>query len=48
MEAIKNLKMVEAARAEAIALVTADPALAHQPKLNAALSERHLENVHFE
>ncbi len=48
MEAIKNLKMVEAARNEAIAIIEQDPSLASHGKLNTALSERHLEEMHFE
>ena len=48
MEAIKNLKMVEAARAEAIKLVASDPLLVQNKKLGNALSERHLELLHFE
>jgi ATP-dependent DNA helicase RecG len=48
MEAIKNLKMVEAARKEATAIIKDDPLLHKDLKLNAALLERHLEEVHFE
>ena len=47
MEALKNLKLVEAARTEAAALVARDPELARHPALasrvRAALSEMHLE-----
>lgn len=46
MEAIKNLKMVEAARAEAAALIARDPALRAYPHLQLAASKRtplHLE-----
>ena len=46
MEAMKNLKMVEAARIEAQKIVTADLTLANYPTLNAALTSR--EVVHFE
>ena len=46
MEAMKNLKMVEAARAEAARLVSTDPTLASHPALLRALSSR--EIVHFE
>ncbi len=48
MEAIKNIKMVEAARAEAQAIIKTDPALSKNPSLSSALAERHLENLHFE
>lgn len=48
MEAIKNIKMVEAARTEAIALIQKDAKLALHPKLKAALSLQRLENLHFE
>jgi ATP-dependent DNA helicase RecG len=47
MEAIKNIKMVEAARAEATRLVTEDPELNQYPKLKTMLSKKHLE-LHFE
>ena len=47
MEALKNLKLVEAARSEAVALVVADPNLSHHPALLArvrtASKEMHLE-----
>jgi ATP-dependent DNA helicase RecG len=46
MEAMKNLKLVEAARTEARQLVAADPALANHQTLQSALSSR--EAVHFE
>lgn len=48
MEAIKNIKMVEAARAEAEKIITNDPTLTHHPSLNQALLVRNLETVHFE
>ncbi len=48
MDAIKNLKMVEAARTEAIRIIESDPKLIQNKKLGAALEERHLELVHFE
>lgn len=48
MEAIKNLKMVEAARSEAIRLTEKDPTLAKHPLLSRALAEKNLENLHFE
>ena len=47
MEAIKNIKMVEAARAEATALVKSDPTLASHPKMKALLDVKKLE-LHFE
>jgi ATP-dependent DNA helicase RecG len=46
MEAMKNLKMVEAARIEAQRLVVADSTLANHPALSSALVSR--EIVHFE
>ncbi len=48
MEAIQNLKMVEAARTEAHAIVAADPTLGKHPLLHHALLERNIENLHFE
>jgi RecG-like helicase len=47
MEAIKNIKMVEAARSEAIRLVTTDAALASLPLLSKTLKEKNSE-IHFE
>ncbi|HEX2792285.1 MAG TPA: DNA helicase RecG, partial [Candidatus Paceibacterota bacterium] len=47
MEALKNLKMVEAARTEAAALVEKDPELKKHPAL-AALAKEALEHVHPE
>jgi len=47
MEAMRNLKMVEAARAEAHALISADPELMSVPKLKTALSSR-VKPIHFE
>jgi ATP-dependent DNA helicase RecG len=46
MEAMKNLKLVEAARIEAQHLVATDPTLANHPALHNALTSR--EIVHFE
>lgn len=46
MEAIKNLKMVEAARSEAHALLKKDPRLAHNPLLRPAT--QNASAVHFE
>ncbi len=47
MEAIKNIKMVEAARAEAAALVQKDPNLTAYPKMKELLDTKKLE-IHFE
>ncbi len=47
MEAIKNIKMVEAARTEATNLISADPELHNYPLLSKILSIKHLE-LHFE
>ncbi len=46
MEAIKNIKMVEAARREAQLLIDADPTLSSHPLLQERLS--HNDTVHFE
>jgi ATP-dependent DNA helicase RecG len=46
MEALKNLKLVEAARAEALELVNGDPTLAAHPILKSALAAR--AATHFE
>lgn len=47
MEALKNLKLVEAARAEAVKLVQKDPTLSHHPIL-AILAEAKVSSLHFE
>ena len=47
MEAMKNLKMVEAARTEARALLENDPDLIHYPLLK-SLIEKEDEQIHFE
>lgn len=47
MEAIKNLKMVEAARQSAQALIKSDPDLAHHPAIKKALASR-ARAFHFE
>ena len=47
MEAIKNLKMVEAARTEAIRLVSEDPELLKYPLLKQKVKEKTIE-FHFE
>ena len=43
MEAIKNIKMVEAARAEAVRLIALDPELKNYPLLKQKVSEFHFE-----
>jgi ATP-dependent DNA helicase RecG len=47
MEAIKNIKMVEAARNEAQSIISTDPELKNYPLLHARLSENS-EKIHFE
>ncbi len=47
MEAIKNIKMVEAARAEATTLIARDPELHNYPVLKSVSASRHNE-MHFE
>ncbi len=47
MEAIKNMKMVEAARTEAAALITKDPSLEHHPTLRER-SAKIMGTLHFE
>ncbi len=47
MEAIKNIKMVEAARTEAIKMITTDVDLKSFPLLSKTLSEKNLK-LHFE
>ncbi len=47
MEALKNLKLVEAARTEAFALVQKDPALKEAPSLK-ILAEAKAHSLHFE
>jgi len=46
MEALKNLKMVEAARAEAAKIIDSDPTLAAHPLLHERLSRT--QTIHFE
>jgi ATP-dependent DNA helicase RecG len=48
MEAIKNIKMVEAARTEAISIAEKNHTLDSHPKLRKALSDQKLEEMHFE
>ncbi len=47
MDALKNLKLVEAAREEAKKLVEQDATLAHYPHLHTLIAEK-LEKLHFE
>jgi len=47
MEALQNLKMVEAARNEAQALIAEDPTLAKHPAISARITAR-LDNLHME
>ncbi len=47
MEAIKNIKMVEAARAEATRIILENATISHEPKLKKALDAKNLE-IHFE
>jgi hypothetical protein len=46
MEAIKNIKMVEAARHEAEKMIDEDPKLKNYPLLKAKLAQD--EKIHFE
>jgi ATP-dependent DNA helicase RecG len=46
MEALKNIKMVEAARTEAHTLIEKDPELVSHPQLKTAIAER--DQIHFE
>ena len=48
MEAIKNIKMVEAAHAEAKDMIEKDPSLGVYPLLQQKLSRRQSEAIHFE
>jgi len=48
MEAIRNLKMVEAARAEAKDMIEKDPSLNAYPLLGQKLSHRQSAAIHFE
>ena len=47
MEALQNLKMVEAARNEAQALIKQDPTLANHPRISARITAR-LSDLHME
>jgi len=48
MEAIKNIKMVEAARAEALRLVDSDDTFSAYPLLKAEILRRERQRIHFE
>ncbi|MGB8815649.1 MAG: ATP-dependent DNA helicase RecG [Minisyncoccia bacterium] len=48
MEAIKNIKMVEAARAEAMKMLEKDETFSKHPLIKEALSRRKKEEIHFE
>ncbi|HEY0907911.1 MAG TPA: ATP-dependent DNA helicase RecG [Candidatus Paceibacterota bacterium] len=48
MEAIKNIKMVEAARSEALRMVEADDTFSAFPLLVAELERRKAQRIHFE
>lgn len=48
MEALKNIKMVEAARAEAGRLLDEDESLKNYPQIAAELEKRKKEEIHFE
>jgi ATP-dependent DNA helicase RecG len=48
MEAIKNIKMVEAARTEALRLVDEDDSFSKYPLLRTELERRKQERIHFE
>ena len=48
MEALQNLKMVEAARTEARRLLEADDTLSNYPLLRSHLASRKKEEIHFE
>jgi len=48
MEAIKNIKMVEAARAEALHLVDTDDTFSDYPLLKNELEKRQKQRIHFE
>lgn len=48
MEAIKNIKLVEAARNTAKEIIEKDASLTSLPKLSQALKEKNLKEMHFE
>jgi ATP-dependent DNA helicase RecG len=48
MEAIKNIKLVEAARNTAKEIIEKDASLTSLPKLSKALKEKNLKEMHFE
>jgi len=48
MEALKNLKMVEAARNEALHLISEDSTFKKYPQIKTTLTEREQSEIHFE
>ena len=48
MEAIQNLKMVEAARTEASRLLDEDSSFSNHPQIKTELSRRESQKIHFE
>jgi ATP-dependent DNA helicase RecG len=48
MEAIQNLRMVEAARTEAVHLLDEDPTFSKHPHIKAELMRRESQKIHFE
>jgi ATP-dependent DNA helicase RecG len=48
MEALKNIKMVEAARNEALAIITKDENLNNYPLLQEVIGHRKSKEIHFE
>ena len=48
MDALRNLKMVEAARTEAGRLLDTDPSFAHFPLIKKELEKRKNDTIHFE
>jgi ATP-dependent DNA helicase RecG len=47
MEALQNIKMIEAARSEAVRLLSENPSLSNYPLLQSAVTESK-EELHFE
>ncbi len=48
MDALKNLKMVEAARTEAGRLLDTDPSFSRFPLIKKEMEKRKSDTVHFE
>ena len=48
MDALRNLKMVEAARTEAGQLLDIDPSFSHFPLIKKEIEKRKNDAVHFE